>query len=92
MKTFIWVTTTVLWLIAAAVSLFISMFVPMLFDAPGSEENRAIQALALAITATPVLFLLAAILPWVFNRKRFAGWLFLLPFLGFLLIVVLAQL
>jgi len=73
MKNFIWTTTTVLWRGVAAVSLLMTLFVPVLFDAPGSLENRRVQALALSIAATPVLFLLAAILPWVFRRSLPAG-------------------
>lgn len=92
MKKFIWVATTVLWLCAAAMSLVMAMFLPTLFDAPGALENHKVQGLALGIAATPVLFLLAAIMPWVFRRKKFAGWLFLLPLISISSIVVLDQL
>ena len=86
MKNFLWITTTLLWLGVAMVSGFAVLFLPMLFDAPGSQDNRGLQAMAVCIAAMPVLFLMAATMPWIYKHKRYAGWLFLLPFLGILAI------
>jgi hypothetical protein len=92
MKSFLWIATTVLWLGVALVSLVGVLFLPMLFDAPGSEDSRKLQATALCILATPILCLMAATMPWILKRKRHAGWLFLLPLLSLSPIVLLDQL
>jgi len=89
MKNFLWIAATLLWLGVAVVSLLGVLFLPMLFDAPGSEDNRRLQAIAACIVATPVLCLMAATLPWIFKHKRHVGWLFLLPLLSLSAIFVL---
>ncbi len=58
------------------------IMLPMMFDAPGSEENGALMMAALLMALFPIFCLLGAILPWVFRKRTFAKKLFLLPALN----------
>lgn len=91
MKRVLWMTATGIWIVVGIVSSVAALFAPMLFDAPGTDKNPRVQALALAIVATPVLCLLGAWLPWAFMRRKFAAWLFLLPLLSISSIIILDQ-
>ena len=92
MKTFLWVSASLLWLGVGLLSLVPVMFLPMLFDSPGSQDSQPLQAFSIAVLATPVLCLMAVVLPWVLQHKKHAGWLFLLPPLGIPSIFLLALL
>jgi hypothetical protein len=76
------------WILAGLASLFPVILIPMMFDAPGSEANPLVFALAAAIAAFPVFCFAGAILPWVFRRRSFAKRLFLLPALDIVMIVL----
>jgi hypothetical protein len=78
-KKLLWAGLTLFWGLAALGSGLPAMMSPMLFDAPGSENNTTLWALAGAILSLPPLCLIAAGLPWLFRRRRFAGLLFLAP-------------
>jgi Na+/proline symporter len=91
MKSFFWIAMTLAWFALALVSAFAALFVPMMFDAPGSESNVRLQAFAVSVLLLPVFCLLGAILPWVFRRRRYSGGLFLLPLVDIASIAVLAQ-
>ena len=69
-------------------SLLPVMMLPMMFDAPGSESNRLLIALAAAIAIFPLLCLIGAVLPWLFRRRSFARWLFLPPLLDLALVII----
>ena len=92
MKNFFWIVMTLAWLAVGLASAFAAMFVPMMFDAPGSETDFRLHALAVSVTLLPLFFLLGAILPWIFRGRRFSGGLFLLPIIDVASIVVFDQL
>jgi hypothetical protein len=52
------------------------MFSPMMFDAPGSDENIFTQFLFFSVLAFPLLCLLGGILPWVFKPHPKPTWLY----------------
>ena len=54
----------------AVVGLLPAMMSPMLFDAPGSDDNPALWALALAVWMFSVVAFASAIAPWLFLRRR----------------------
>lgn len=85
---------TVLSILAALFSAPLVMFSPMIFDAPGSENNPATQMLFYSILAFPVLCLMGGILPWVFRRHRLGIWIYALSGLAiglFVAAIVLLQ-
>lgn len=92
MKGFLWIVATLGWFGGAAVSGFAALFVPMMFDAPGSEANVKLQALAACALLLPVFCVAGAVLPWIFRRWRHAAAFFLVPLADLLPVVVLASL
>ena len=66
---------TILSVLAALMSTPMVMFSPMMFDAPGSDENVLTQFLFFSVLAFPVLCLMGGILPWVFKRHPKSIWL-----------------
>ena len=83
---------TILSVLAAVMSMPLVMFSPMMFDAPGSDENIYTQFLFFSVLAFPVLCLLGGILPWIFKRHPKSIWLYWLSGLAIALIVVAAAL
>jgi len=83
-----WIALSVGLVLIAVGSLLPVVMLPMMFDAPGSESNRLLIALAAAIAAFPILCVVGAVLPWLFWRRSFARWLFLPPALDLTLIVM----
>jgi len=67
---------TILTVLAALMSMPMVMFSPMMFDAPGSDENVLTQFLFFSVLAFPVLCLMGGILPWVFKRHPNSIWLY----------------
>lgn len=61
---FLWIAT-VIWVAAAIIGLLPALMSPMMFDAPGSLENRATVALALSVATFPVVCILAVLLGWL---------------------------
>lgn len=83
---------TILTVLAALMSMPMVMFSPMMFDAPGSDENVLTQFLFFSVLAFPVLCLMGGILPWIFKRHPKSIWLYGLSGLAIALIVVAAAL
>ncbi|MFM8658278.1 MAG: hypothetical protein ACKOD5_14270 [Chthoniobacterales bacterium] len=84
------IVLTVLLLFGAGTSLVLVAMVPFLFDAPGTEDQPATWAMALAVLSAPVMCLLSIIGVWIaaFPEGRSSWWyaslaLPLLSFLGF---------
>lgn len=67
---------TILSVLAALMSMPMVMFSPMMFDAPGSDENIYTQFLFFSVLAFPVLCLLGGILPWICGRHPKSIWLY----------------
>jgi glucan phosphoethanolaminetransferase (alkaline phosphatase superfamily) len=67
---------TILSILAAVMSMPMVMFSPMMFDAPGSENNPITQLLFYSVLAFPVLCLMGGILPWIFKRHPKSIWLY----------------
>jgi glucan phosphoethanolaminetransferase (alkaline phosphatase superfamily) len=67
---------TILSILAAVMSMPMVMFSPMMFDAPGSENNPVTQLLFYSVLAFPVLCLMGGILPWIFKRHPKSIWLY----------------
>ncbi|MCC9622568.1 hypothetical protein LPB41_12770 [Thalassospira sp. MA62] len=82
------ITLTILSVLGALFSLPIVMFAPMMFDAPGSENNPFTQLMFYSVVAFPVLCLMGGILPWIFKRHRLGIWLYALSGLAIGLFVV----
>ncbi len=91
MKKFFWVMLTCGWLGIGLVSAFSVMFVPMMFDAPGSETNLRLWGFAVSVALLPIFCLMGAILPWVLRARRFSGGLFLLPLVDVVSIVAFGE-
>lgn len=83
---------TILSVIGAVMSMPLVMFSPMMFDAPGSDENALTQFLFFSVLAFPVLCLMGGILPWKFRHNPKSIWLYGLSGLAIALIVVAAAL
>ncbi|MFM8457998.1 MAG: hypothetical protein ACKOB0_03495 [Chthoniobacterales bacterium] len=84
------IVLTVLLLFGAGASLVLVTIVPFLFDAPGTEEQPATWAMALAVLSAPVMCLLSLLGVWIasFPEGRSRWWyaslaLPLLSLLGF---------
>jgi hypothetical protein len=60
--------------------------------APGSTASRLIVALYLCLLSLPAFCLLGATVPWIFWKKRFGAWLFVIPLLDVAAIVILTAL
>lgn len=69
---------TVLSILAALLSLPMVMMSPMMFDAPGSDNNPITQMMFYSLLAFPVLCLMGGILPWIFKRHAISIWLYAL--------------
>lgn len=69
---------TILSVIGAVMSMPLVMFSPMMFDAPGSDENALTQFLFFSVLAFPVLCLMGGILPWKFRHNPKSIWLYAL--------------
>jgi len=67
---------TILSILTAVMSMPMVMFSPMMFDAPGSENNPITQLLFYSVLAFPVLCLMGGILPWIFKRHPKSIWLY----------------
>jgi hypothetical protein len=87
LRNIIWIVASIGLLAIGAASLLPIIMLPMMFDAPGSDQNRVLYVLVATIAVFPVFCLIGAILPWLFRRKSFAGWLFLLPVVDLVAIV-----
>jgi len=74
-----WGAVSAIYVLLALISVAPVMMLPMMFDAPGSEENGALIAAALLLATFPISCLLGAILPWIFRKRTFARRLFLFP-------------
>ena len=85
----LWIVATVLWLLAIIPSSFLSMSSFFMFDAPGSDSSPLTWALFSTVLTLPVFWLVGAIVPWFFYKKRWGAWLFLFPFLDVAAIVLL---
>lgn len=69
---------TILSILGAVMSMPLVMFSPMMFDAPGSDENPLTQFLFFSVLAFPVLCLMGGILPWKFKHNPKSIWLYAL--------------
>ena len=69
---------TVLSILGALMAAPLVMFSPMIFDAPGSDENNLTWFLFFAVLAFPVLCLMGGILPWKFRHNPKSIWLYAL--------------
>ncbi|MEQ8391227.1 MAG: hypothetical protein RIB30_09555 [Thalassospira sp.] len=67
---------TILSVLAALMSMPLVMFSPMMFDAPGSDNNALTQLLFYSVLSFPALCLAGGILPWVFKRHPKSIWLY----------------
>tara|TARA_B100000674_G_scaffold495594_1_gene523447 strand:- start:3770 stop:4087 length:318 start_codon:yes stop_codon:yes gene_type:complete len=79
---------TILSVIGAVMSMPLVMFSPMMFDAPGSDENPLTHFLLFSVLAFPVLCIMGGILPWIFKRHPKSIWLYGLSGLAVVLLVV----
>lgn len=77
-----WIWLSVLYVLLGMLSLAPVIMLPMMFDAPGSEENTKLIVAALTLALFPVFCFLGAALPWMFRKKAFARKFFLLPVFG----------
>jgi hypothetical protein len=78
---------TILSVLGAVMSMPLVMFSPMMFDAPGSDENPLAQFLFFSVLAFPLLCLMGGILPWMFKRHPKSIWLYGLTGLAVLLLI-----
>ena len=56
---------TIIWWLTAIPGVGMAMMAPMMFDAPGSQNNLMVVALAVSVFTYPVAAILAPILAWV---------------------------
>ena len=76
------IVATVIWTLLGAASLLVVMFVPLLFDAPGSTDNVFTVALAASVVLFPVACLASIAGSWIAfvkRSKRTSLWFALLP-------------
>lgn len=69
---------------AVAIGAFMALMSPMIFDAPGSEENPPVILLFSSIVSFPLLCIVGVALGWIAiarRRDRGALWFSLLPLL-----------
>ncbi|WP_240626527.1 hypothetical protein [Thalassospira lohafexi] len=88
------ITLTIISILGALLSLPMVMMSPMMFDAPGSENNPITQLMFYSLLAFPALCLMGGILPWIFKRHAISIWLYALSGLAvglFFAAVVLLQ-
>ncbi|MEQ9346721.1 MAG: hypothetical protein RIG26_09790 [Thalassospira sp.] len=79
---------TILSVLAALMSMPLVMFSPMMFDAPGSDNNALTQLLFYSVLAFPALCLAGGILPWMFRRHPQSIWLYALGGLAVGMLVI----
>jgi hypothetical protein len=82
------IALTVVWVLLGAASVIGSMMSFFLFDAPGSEQNRLAWILFYCLLTQPVFWLIGAILPWCFQKRSWAGWLFAFPAIDVAAIII----
>ena len=90
MKTWL-VAVTVFYSIALLPSLGLIVIAPMLFDAPGSEHNKALWVVFNCLLMLPVLIIVALAGMWIWHKrgaKRIALAFSLLPVADVLLIII----
>ena len=70
----------VAWVLVGVVSGLLVLFVPLLFDAPGSERNLATIALAVGVVSCPAACLTALYVTWPVIRSGGGspGWMWVL--------------
>ena len=61
---------SIVWFISLFPALFMAMFSPMIFDAPGSETSSWTIAAASAMLSYPLVAVLGIIFSWVFFVKN----------------------
>ena len=64
------IIASIVWFITIFPALFMAMFAPMLFDAPGSEDSNWTIAAAGGIVSYPLIAILAILLSWLFFVKK----------------------
>ena len=61
---------SIVWFLSLFPALFLAMFSPMMFDAPGATSSAWTIAVASALLSYPVVVVLIIILSWVFFAKQ----------------------
>ncbi|HBR54194.1 MAG TPA: hypothetical protein DEA82_08385 [Flavobacteriaceae bacterium] len=61
---------SIVWFLSLFPALFLAMFSPMMFDAPGASDSTLTIAMVTAIVTYPIAVVLMLILSWVFFAKR----------------------
>ena len=86
------IIATVVYGVTAMMALAFYLILPMMFDAPGSEENTALVAFATCIVIYPFLSVIAVALGWILRKKAMntAFIITLLPLLDAILAFVFA--
>lgn len=90
MKTWL-IAATVFYSIALLPSLGLILIAPMLFDAPGSEHNKALLVVFNCLLMLPVVIIVALAGMWIWYKrgaKRIALAFSLLPVADVLLIII----
>jgi len=83
----LWIILTVLWVLMAVPSALFAVTGVMIFDSPGAEENPLTWWLFWCAVVLPFAWLLGAGTPWIFYKRRWAGWLFLVPFVDVAIVI-----
>jgi hypothetical protein len=85
------IVETILGLPAIAITGFMALMSPMMFDAPGSTENPAVVLLFASMVGLPLSLVVGLLVGWIaiaLKRDRAALWFSLLPLLPILAAVV----
>lgn len=64
------IISSIVWFFSLFPALFMAMFSPMLFDAPGSESSFWTIAISSAMLSYPLVTILSIIFCWVFFVKK----------------------
>lgn len=64
------IISSIVWFFSLFPALFMAMFSPMMFDAPGSETSFWTIATATAMLSYPIVTVLSIIFSWVFFAKK----------------------
>jgi len=64
------IVTHSLYIVSLPVWYFVSMFSPMLFDAPGSKRYLPVVAFYYALQCYPYMVFIAIVLAWLFYRQE----------------------
>lgn len=89
----IWlIIATAVYGVTSLLTLALFLVIPMMFDAPGSENNASLLAFASCIVLYPFISILAVVLGWVLRNKstQTAFYITLLPLLDAILAFVFA--